>query len=62
MSLIRFFLMGLIVFLITRAFILFGHQDKSEIKKPEPDKGDKKISKSTGEYIDFEDPGQNSSK
>jgi hypothetical protein len=55
MALIRYILIGLIVYLITRSFIKYGRDEKTSIKKPEPDKV-KKVSRKTGEYIDYEDP------
>jgi len=59
MILIRFLLIALIVYLILRSFMKFGEESDPESKnmdqkrdvKPET----KKISKSVGEYIDFEE-------
>jgi len=58
MALVRFILIGLIVFLIVRSFIRMGEEEKPAPKKQEPDKNKKavkKISKEIGEYIDYED-------
>jgi large-conductance mechanosensitive channel len=58
MALIRFILIGLIVYLIVRSFIRMGEGEKPAPKRPEPDKKkppSKKVSKEIGEYIDYED-------
>lgn len=59
MILIRFLLIGLIVFLITRSFMRFGENAQPSQGKPEPGQKskpeNKKISKKIGEYIDYED-------
>jgi hypothetical protein len=59
MFLIRYLLIGLVVYLIVRSFRVFGESaDKSDkIKEPhETNKANgKKISKSVGEYVDYEE-------
>jgi hypothetical protein len=59
MILIRFFLIGLIVFLIVRSFTKFGSGDGPTAGKNGPDKNGKpvtkKVSKEIGEYIDYEE-------
>ena len=59
MILIRFFLIGLIVYLILRAFTKYseakastGNRTENEKEKNTPGK---KVSKEIGEYIDYED-------
>jgi len=58
MILIRYLLVGLIIYLIVRAFIRFGdddtsgRQNKQNIKKGP---SSKKVSKAIGEYIDYEE-------
>lgn len=59
MILIRFLLIGLIVYLILRAFTKYGEAkaatgNKTESEKEKNTPG-KKISKEIGEYIDYED-------
>lgn len=57
MILLRYLLIGLIVYLIARAFVKFGDgQDKGKnsFKRSDKQPG-KKISKEVGEYIDYED-------
>jgi hypothetical protein len=59
MILIRFLLIGLIGYLITRSFIRFGKEEKSSTKMTEPGKKNeapvKKVSKKIGDYIDYEE-------
>ncbi len=59
MILIRFALIGLIVYLLARSFMRFGEEDKQSSKKQDPGKNDsitvKKVSKKTGEYVDYEE-------
>lgn len=59
MFLIRYLLIGLIVFLIVRAFRNFGQatEQSGKMKEPhDPKKPDvKKVSKSIGEYVDYEE-------
>jgi hypothetical protein len=59
MILIRYLLVGLIIYLIVRAFIRFGdgnetsgRQYRQNINK---DPAAKKVSKAIGEYIDYEE-------
>jgi hypothetical protein len=59
MILIRYFLVGLIVYLVVRSFMKFSEgtgqsakQDGSVRKDKEPAK---KVSKEIGEYIDYEE-------
>jgi large-conductance mechanosensitive channel len=60
MILIRFFLISLIVYLIVRSFMRFGKDSESE-KQQEHNNGNdiKKVSKSIGEYVDFEEIKKN---
>ena len=62
MSLIRFALVGLIVYLIIRSFVRFIEEEKPETKRAEPEKRhnteNKKVSKEIGEYIDYEEIGK----
>ena len=59
MLLIRYLLVGLIVYLIVRAFVKYGNGDEGQtprggsgnVSKPSA----KRISKKTGEYIDYEE-------
>jgi hypothetical protein len=59
MFLVRYLLIGLIVYLIVRSFRSFGEtSDKSDrIRDPQSTKKaeGKKVSKSVGEYIDYEE-------
>lgn len=59
MFLIRYLLIGLIVFLVVRAFRNFGQEAEQPGKMKDPQdtkKADgKKISKSIGEYVDYEE-------
>lgn len=59
MILIRFALVGLIIFLLVRSFMRFGEEKQPSQQKPEPDQSSKsnskKVSKEIGEYIDYED-------
>ena len=57
MLLIRYFLIGLIIYLIIRSFIRYGMEDDQSVR---PDQGNqtkrnKKVSKEIGEYIDYEE-------
>ena len=60
MILIRFFLISLIVYLIVRSFMRFSKESES-VKQQDPnDHNDtKKVSKSIGEYVDFEEIKKN---
>jgi hypothetical protein len=58
MFLIRYLLIGLIVYLIVRAFSQMGEKKTPPSGKQEPAKKDKKIKgvpKEIGEYIDYEE-------
>jgi hypothetical protein len=59
MILIRFILIGLIVYLIVRSFLRYGDGNGPASGVNGPDKngkqGNKKISKEIGEYIDYEE-------
>ena len=59
MILVRFILIGLIVYLIVRSFTRYGQGDGSSAKQSGPGKKDsqvtKKVSKEIGEYIDYEE-------
>jgi hypothetical protein len=61
MLLIRYLLIGLIVYLIVRSFVIYGNEEKTSGTVKDPDKGknltNKKVSKKIGEYIDYEDVG-----
>lgn len=58
MILVRFVLIGLIVYLIIRSFARYGNETISSDRRAEPDKHDntgKKVSKEIGEYVDYEE-------
>jgi len=58
MFLIRYLLIGLIVYLIVRAFSQMGEEKTPPARKQEPAKKDKKIKgvpREIGEYIDYEE-------
>jgi hypothetical protein len=59
MILIRYLLIGLVVYLIARSLRNFGdgNAPSEKIKQPETSKKteSKKISKSVGEYVDYEE-------
>jgi hypothetical protein len=59
MILIRFFLIGLIIFLIFRSFARITGGSANENPNPEPDKKSKKVVKGVpkelGEYVDYEE-------
>ena len=60
MILVRFFLISLIVYLIVRSFMRFGKESEPEKQQEHNDRNDtKKVSKSIGEYIDFEEIKKN---
>jgi hypothetical protein len=55
----RLFLILLIVFLVTRIFVIYGSIGNSEKKENQPEKKDnspkKGVPKGIGEYIDYEE-------
>jgi hypothetical protein len=56
--LIRIFLVSLIIYLIIRAFSGYNREEEGERQNPvsgNNNKNNRKISKETGEYIDFEE-------
>lgn len=59
MILIRFLLIGLIVYLILRSFTKYGKEEASTVNRMESEKEKKipgkKVSKEIGEYVDYED-------
>jgi len=59
MILIRFILIGLIVYLIVRSFTKYGEGAGPSVGRSDTDKNgrqdNKKISKEIGEYIDYEE-------
>jgi hypothetical protein len=59
MLLIRYILVGLIVYMIIRSFIRYSNEEESPKLKKDPDNSSnittKKISKEVGEYIDYEE-------
>ena len=60
MILARFFLISLIVYLIIRSFMRFGKESDPEKQKEQNDHAEtKKVSKSIGEYVDFEEVKKN---
>ncbi len=59
MILLRYFLIGLIVYLIVRAFLRYSDKDKSPEQRDGSGTADKnvtkRISKEIGEYVDYEE-------
>jgi len=57
MTLVRFILIGCIIYLIIRSLIRIGETEGPPVRKPEKDKksAGKKISKEIGEYVDYEE-------
>ena len=58
MILIRFALIGLIVYLLVRSFMRYGEEETSSTQKSGPEKNNvtnKKVSKKIGEYVDYEE-------
>lgn len=53
--LLRVFLIGLIIYLLTRSFFMYGRSDKDQEQVGNKSKKDKKISKDTGEFVDYEE-------
>lgn len=59
MILIRFALIGLIVYLLVRSFMRYGSEDAQSSTNQNPGNKDnltvKKVSKKIGEYVDYEE-------
>lgn len=57
MLLIRYFLVGLIIYLIIRSFIRYAAEDDHSVSHDQGSqtKSNKKVSKEIGEYIDYEE-------
>jgi hypothetical protein len=59
MILIRFLLIGIIIYLIVRSFARLGEGSTRETHNPEPETKSKKVTKGVpkelGEYIDYEE-------
>jgi len=59
MSLVRYLLLGLIVYLLVRSFMKYSHSDSSLNQEDQPfdnsEEAGKKVSKSIGEYVDYEE-------
>jgi hypothetical protein len=59
MILVRYLLICIIGYLIIRAFVKFGEEDKSSggknVKINKDKSHQKKVSKSIGEYVDYEE-------
>jgi hypothetical protein len=59
MILIRYLLIGIIVYLVVRSFVIYGNEEKSSGTVKDTNKKNnltnKKVSKKIGEYIDYED-------
>ncbi len=53
--LLRVFLIGLIIYLLTRSFFMYGRSDNDQEQVGKKSKKDKKISKDTGDFIDYEE-------
>ena len=53
--LLRVFLIGLIVYLLVRSFFLYGKEENGQEEDRKNSKKDKKISKDTGDYVDYEE-------
>lgn len=53
--LLRVFLIGLIIYLLTRSFFMYGKSENDKEQVGKKSKKDKKISKDTGEYVDYEE-------
>ena len=56
--LLRVFLIGLIVYLLVRSFFLYGKEDNDQEQGRKNSKKGKKISKDTGDYVDYEEVKQ----
>jgi len=59
MILIRFLLIGLIVYLIVRSFVKYGDVNRPAAgrggQEKDPEQVTKKVSKEIGEYVDYEE-------
>jgi large-conductance mechanosensitive channel len=56
MILVRFFLIALIVYLLVRSFMKYAEEQKAGSSKERDEAYEaRKVSKSIGEYVDFED-------
>ncbi len=57
MILMRYLLIGLIVYLLVRSFVRFGdgHNIRQDGFKSDDKQSGKKVSKEVGEYIDYEE-------
>ncbi|HBE40357.1 MAG TPA: hypothetical protein DDW27_03995 [Bacteroidales bacterium] len=53
--LLRVFLIGLVVYLLVRSFFMYGKEENKKDKNNNDTNGSKRISKDTGEYIDYEE-------
>lgn len=53
--LLRVFLIGLIIYLLVRSFFRYGISDNNQEQDGKKSKNGKKISKDTGEFVDYEE-------
>ncbi len=53
--LLRVFLIGLIIYLLVRSFFMYGRDDNDQEQERKNKEKSKKISKDTGEFIDYEE-------
>jgi large-conductance mechanosensitive channel len=57
--LIRFILIGIIIYLLVRSFVRYFEEQETSARKPERDQKNetktKGVSKEIGEYVDYED-------
>ncbi|HOB83492.1 MAG TPA: hypothetical protein PKX27_00820 [Bacteroidales bacterium] len=53
--LLRVFLIGLIIYLLVRSFFMYGRDDNDQEQERKNKEKGKKISKDTGEFIDYEE-------
>jgi len=53
--LLRVFLIGLIIYLLVRSFFMYGRDDNDQAQERKNKEKGKKISKDTGEFIDYEE-------
>jgi hypothetical protein len=59
--LIRIFLVSLIIYLIIRSFVRYNREEEDNRQNTPAgnnNRSSRRISKETGEYIDFEEPGK----